>query len=97
MFCSKCGTQLSDNANFCKKCGHPQKAGVAPPSQQQSGTILDNLGGCLSASVGILIISLAFGFVLSFFGVPLDTGVPLGAGLIVVVLIAYSSSSPKKK
>jgi hypothetical protein len=28
MFCSKCGTQLLDEANFCWKCGLPQKEGV---------------------------------------------------------------------
>jgi len=25
MYCSNCGTQLSDDANFCLKCGNPQK------------------------------------------------------------------------
>lgn len=25
MFCSNCGTQLPDDANFCLKCGQPQK------------------------------------------------------------------------
>ena len=25
MFCEKCGTQVSDDTNFCPKCGHPQK------------------------------------------------------------------------
>jgi len=28
MFCSNCGTQLPDDANFCLKCGKPQRAGV---------------------------------------------------------------------
>ncbi len=28
MFCSNCGTQLPDEANFCWKCGKPQKTGV---------------------------------------------------------------------
>jgi len=28
MFCSGCGTQLPDDANFCVKCGKPQKPGV---------------------------------------------------------------------
>lgn len=28
MFCIKCGTQLPDEANFCWKCGMPQRADV---------------------------------------------------------------------
>ena len=28
MFCSNCRTQLPDEANFCWKCGKPQKQGV---------------------------------------------------------------------
>ncbi len=27
MFCVNCGTQLPDDANFCGKCGTPQKSG----------------------------------------------------------------------
>jgi hypothetical protein len=27
MFCSNCGTQLPDEANFCWKCGRPQNQG----------------------------------------------------------------------
>ena len=33
MFCSQCGTQLPDDANFCLKCGQPTgqaPAGVGP-------------------------------------------------------------------
>ena len=28
MYCSQCGTQLSDDANFCLKCGKPQKPNI---------------------------------------------------------------------
>ena len=28
MFCLNCGTQLPDDANFCLKCGKPQKLNV---------------------------------------------------------------------
>ncbi|MBN1485504.1 MAG: zinc ribbon domain-containing protein [Chloroflexia bacterium] len=28
MFCINCGTELPDEANFCWKCGRPQKEGV---------------------------------------------------------------------
>jgi hypothetical protein len=28
MFCSNCGTQLPDNANYCLKCGKPQVKGA---------------------------------------------------------------------
>ena len=34
MYCSNCGTQLSDDAVFCSKCGKPQK-----PDSQPSVTI----------------------------------------------------------
>jgi hypothetical protein len=34
MFCSKCGTQLPDEANFCWKCGKPQKAGASAEKGQ---------------------------------------------------------------
>jgi hypothetical protein len=29
MYCSNCGTQLPDDANFCLKCGKPQKENVS--------------------------------------------------------------------
>jgi hypothetical protein len=32
MFCSKCGTKIEDDSNFCRVCGAPQKAGT--PSRQ---------------------------------------------------------------
>lgn len=32
MYCAKCGQQLPDDANFCLKCGAPQKAGVSATS-----------------------------------------------------------------
>lgn len=37
MFCSKCGTELPDEANFCCKCGHPVKesASRAAPVQYE--------------------------------------------------------------
>ena len=28
MFCNNCGTEIPDEANFCWKCGRPQKEGV---------------------------------------------------------------------
>jgi len=28
MFCGQCGKQLPDDANFCLKCGQPQRASV---------------------------------------------------------------------
>jgi len=31
MFCSKCGTQLDDDARFCSKCGAPVTAVDAVP------------------------------------------------------------------
>ncbi|HEY4942462.1 MAG TPA: zinc ribbon domain-containing protein [Rhizomicrobium sp.] len=31
MYCQGCGTELSDEANFCSKCGRPQKPGIALP------------------------------------------------------------------
>jgi len=34
MFCSSCGTQLSDDANFCHKCGTP----VGHSSAEEKGT-----------------------------------------------------------
>jgi hypothetical protein len=30
MYCSNCGTELPDNANFCVKCGKPQREGAQP-------------------------------------------------------------------
>ena len=34
MFCSKCGTELSQEASFCSKCGQPVKTGTAEPATQ---------------------------------------------------------------
>ena len=32
MFCMGCGTELPDDANFCLKCGRPQRGGAVPQS-----------------------------------------------------------------
>lgn len=32
MFCTKCGTQLNDDARFCTKCGAPTEAPAAAPT-----------------------------------------------------------------
>ena len=34
MFCSKCGTQLPDEASFCWKCGTPQRSNVRTEAPQ---------------------------------------------------------------
>lgn len=34
MFCSNCGTQLPDDANFCMKCGKQLKEGLSQPELQ---------------------------------------------------------------
>jgi len=39
MYCSKCGTQLPDEANFCWKCGQPQKQAASWPVQYEVCTI----------------------------------------------------------
>jgi hypothetical protein len=39
MYCSKCGTQLPDEANFCWKCGQPQKQAASGPVQYEVCTI----------------------------------------------------------
>jgi type IV pilus assembly protein PilA len=31
MFCNKCGSPLSEGANFCRVCGQPNSASAAPP------------------------------------------------------------------
>jgi hypothetical protein len=36
MFCSNCGTQLPDEANFCWKCGKPQKQGTQVEELKQA-------------------------------------------------------------
>jgi hypothetical protein len=33
MFCSNCGAQLADDANFCQKCGRPQSQIAITPSE----------------------------------------------------------------
>ena len=30
IYCTECGKELPDDANFCLRCGKPQSAGVAP-------------------------------------------------------------------
>lgn len=34
MYCVSCGTQLPDEANFCWKCGKPQKSGIRADEPQ---------------------------------------------------------------
>lgn len=36
MFCPQCGTQVSDSATFCRKCGTPLVEGAAPPPTASS-------------------------------------------------------------
>ena len=50
MFCTKCGQQLPSDANFCLKCGLPQKpeVGTSPPSMESERVIIrvhDKRGG----------------------------------------------------
>jgi ribosomal protein L40E len=33
VFCVSCGIQLPDDANYCLKCGRPQKDGLRNPTQ----------------------------------------------------------------
>lgn len=50
MFCSKCGTEVPDDANFCWKCGQPQNVvPQGPPSDMEYDylNIIDRPGGCL--------------------------------------------------
>lgn len=35
MFCSSCGTHLPDNAQFCMKCGQPQRADIQTGADQE--------------------------------------------------------------
>ncbi len=46
MFCSSCGTQVPDEANFCWKCGKPQKEGVhyEEPKYETCQIVMNNLG-----------------------------------------------------
>jgi hypothetical protein len=39
MYCSNCGTQLSDDANFCYKCGKPQSVTSSPKVSQSDQSI----------------------------------------------------------
>jgi len=34
MYCSKCGTELPDGANFCWQCGLPQRGQDSSPSSE---------------------------------------------------------------
>jgi hypothetical protein len=34
MYCSNCGTEIPDEANFCWKCGKPQKQGIQVDEQK---------------------------------------------------------------
>jgi uncharacterized membrane protein YvbJ len=40
MFCTKCGQQLPDNANFCSQCGAPLREGVAKPAPTNDEVVL---------------------------------------------------------
>ncbi len=46
MYCMDCGQQLPDDANFCSKCGVPQKAGITAASPRpESLTLLAHSSG----------------------------------------------------
>lgn len=46
MFCSKCGAQLPDDANFCDNCGTPLRTDIAPatPNLYQPSMVMPAFG-----------------------------------------------------
>ena len=63
MFCPNCGTELSDEVNFCSNCGHPTKkqTGQQPPVEYEFciiGADAGEHGGTVyTASVGKTVIA----------------------------------------
>jgi hypothetical protein len=68
MFCTKCGTQLEEGANFCPKCGAPVAAAVtataAPPAAVGPRT-----SGMATASLVCGIAGFIFGPILSILAI----------------------------
>jgi len=57
MYCASCGTQLPDEANFCWKCGQPQKGPHRASDSQQFETCTIEfqdmlIKGCWVATLG---------------------------------------------
>src|SRR5215831_8375559 len=62
MFCSKCGTQLPDDAVFCQKCGLKQTSNAPKSSDQDQVTETrelkcPNCGAAISPKFGEMVIT----------------------------------------
>src|SRR5690349_7468080 len=55
-FCSKCGTQVADDAAFCSNCGQAMKADVPAYAASQGGStgMAENVAGFLCYVLGWL-------------------------------------------
>lgn len=42
-YCSNCGTELSDAAPACPKCGHPRAVAAAPTARRTEGNAIASL------------------------------------------------------
>ena len=74
--CGNCGTQLSDAARFCSKCGADQAAAVSRRGMNRRGTL-----GLILAALALCLSVLAVCFALGLFGgrgpdAPVDTPLP---------------------
>jgi hypothetical protein len=48
MYCTNCGYQLPNDANFCLKCGRPQKAGVQVEEPRWETCEIEDIWGGLT-------------------------------------------------
>jgi hypothetical protein len=61
MYCGSCGTMVNPGARFCRTCGSPQAAGVAPPpppppvapGRSQAGAQTSVVAGLLAIAGGV--------------------------------------------
>ncbi len=53
-YCSKCGTQMADQATFCPQCGTPQGAGAGKPAPASPGPAGGTQPGMAENTAGLL-------------------------------------------
>jgi hypothetical protein len=84
MICPKCGTELSDSAQFCKKCGSPVKG--APGKVKSTATLVKELP---PPSAGYVARAVILGIIFSSIGL-FWAGIPFGAVTLAIGRILMS-------
>ena len=104
MFCSKCGSDLQDGAQFCPKCGTKVEQTLAPEPEKKVKVILDpeevvpqketadsskTFSGQGKTFGLILMIISIIGDLVAMFAIGFDAFIPVTIGATVLFVIGF--------